>query len=176
MALNTYAVEEVLNLHARGIIERADAAVVNALKCESANLNSVRPYDEKRFRNVIRELRSYINWANSEPLLDLPKSHPSPLELEHVGQEESRRIVNRSVRDFAGLFELMIKEVSESETAHAGSGINQFDLVRITALLDQAESLVDFMVNVEPIDRPETFPHQPGVESGSMTSDPQYAV
>ena len=176
MAIATYAVEEVLNIHARGIIERADAAVVNALKSESANLNALRPHDETRFRNVIRELRSYIGWAVSEPLLDLPKSHPTPLELEHVGQEESRKIVNRSVRDFAALFELLIKEVSESETAHAGSGINQFDLSRITAILDQAESLVDFMAQVEPIDRPETFPHQPGVESGSMTSDPQYAV
>lgn len=172
----TYAVESVLNIHCRGIIERADAAVVNSLRCESANLNELRPHDEKRFRDVIRELRSYIAWAESEPVLDLPKSHPTPLELEHVGTDVPRKIVNRSVRDFAALFELVIKESSESETAHSGSGINPHDLLRLRAILDQAESLIDFMVNVEPVDRPETFPHQPGVGDGSMTSDPHYAV
>ena len=169
-----YDQPDVRNLHARSVIERADASIVNALKCESANSQQLKPHDERRLRSYVAELSEYLDWVASRPLLDLPKSHPNKMVLDYVGQDENRHIQNRSLRDFAALFEAIIIETAESETAMLASGFQPYDLTRVRALLEQAKQLIDFMVASEPVDKPESSPHAPEVEPGSSNSAPQH--
>lgn len=169
-----YDQPDVRNLHVRSIAERADASIVNVLKDESANSQELRPHSEQRLRSYIRELREFTEWVQSRPLLDLPKSHPNPLILDYTAQTTSRHIQNRSMRDFASLLEAVIVELVESESAMLASGLQAYDANRVDALYDQADQLIDFMVAEEPIDKPESSPHAPEVESGSSNSNPKH--
>lgn len=165
---------DVRNLHVRSLIERADASIVNILKCESCNSQTLRPADATRFKSYVSELRRWRAFVISEPFLDLPKSHPNVLVLDYVGQDESRHVQNRSCRDLAALFEAVIVELAESESAMLASGLQKFDDDRIVALMDQMDHLIEFMENDEPYDKPESSPHAPEVESGSLNSAPQH--
>ena len=175
MSIETvYAVDAVNNLHVASIAERADSIIVNVLKCESANAHQLFEADRERITSYLNEMVSYKEWVMNRPRLDLPKSHPTKLNVDWMGKDETRHIQNRSLRDFARLMEGLIKEVTESESAVLACGLQAYDAERFDKIIAQAYALVEFIDGTYPLDKPESSPHAPEVLAGSMNSAPQH--
>lgn len=168
-------VTHVKNFHVASLIERLLDARANALRSETANSNDLLDADLERIRSYHGELNSFMEFVRSRPRLDAPHSHPYQFNIEFVGEETPTRVQNRSIRDLSRIYELTIKSLGESDSANIGSGIIEHDFVRFNKFMTQADALVAFMVEVKPLDKPETVPLHADVEQGSQNSAPRFA-
>lgn len=171
-----YEVQSTKNLHVSSIIERFDSAIKNVLLCESANVNDLFDDDDRRIVSYNDELRAYMDWVDTRPKLDLPHTHPKVFEIDFVSLDVTRHIQNRNLRDLVRLYEAGIKELGESDSARLSSGIVEHDLVRFNKIMDQVDELLKFMRATDPLDKPESMPHAPGIVQGSQRSEPQHSV
>lgn len=168
-------VVSVKNFHVASLIERFLDARANVLRSETANSNALLDADLERIKSYHEELEEFMVWVNSRPRLDAPNSHPHQFAIEFVGTDIATRVQNRSIRDLTRIYELAIKSLGESDSANIASGIIEHDLVRFDKFMQQAKSLVEFMEEIQPLDKPETVPTQPSVEQGSQNSAPIYS-
>jgi len=174
--MSVYAMTEVSNLHIASLAERADAAIKEVLLCESANSGDLYIPDRKRIESYNKEILDFATWAAQRPKLDLPRSHPTLYTIDYCAEGTSRHINNRSLRDLVRLYEAIIKQMTESESANLSSGIGDHDLGRLTGILAQIEGLlVDFVDQNLPLDKPESSPHAENVEAGSLNSAPTHS-
>jgi hypothetical protein len=170
-----YAVREVSNLHIASLAERTDSAIKEVLLSESANSHDLYTPDRKRIESYNKEILDFASWASVRPKLDLPRTHPRMYSIDFVAESTSRHINSRSLRDLVRLYEAIIAQLTESESANLSSGIGDHDLVRLISILDQIDALlVDFIDKNLPLDRPESSPHAPNVEAGSLNSAPTH--
>jgi len=170
-----YDVTEVTSLHICSVLERCDSIIKNVLLLPSASVNAFNPDDDNRIKSYNKELREYVAWVNTQPLLDLPHCHPQEWVLDLVATETSRHIQNRSMRDLARLYASIMKELGESDSARMGSGIVAHDLIRFTKIMDQVDNLMKFMRDNQPLDKPESMPHAPIGVQGSQNSTPTHS-
>lgn len=172
---NVYAVKSCSNLHVVSICERTDAIIKEVLLCESATANDLFEPDKVRIVAYNQELRDYVDWAKSRPKLDLPHSHPNTYVMDYCAYEVSRHIQNRSMRDLARLYEEVLVQFSESESARLSSGLIAHDVGRFDRIMDQIDALLNFMDGNLPLDKPESTPHAAQVAQGSNNSAPTHS-
>lgn len=170
----TYEVVACSNMHIVSLAERADSIIKEVLLCESSGANEFFDADKTRIDSYNTELRDFVDWAATRPKLDLPKTHPRQQSIDYCAVDVSRHIQNRSLRDLVRLYEAVIKEMTESETANLSSGMGEHEKVRFEKIMDQVDALLNFMDSNQPLDKPESSPHAAEPLAGSLNSKPTH--
>ncbi len=151
---------EVYNDDVSGIWNRVNNYIIECQESQSANVTAVNEFDFKRNTNYLIAMTSYLKWIEDQPLLDLPKTHPKLLTLEEP--PVLQKIENLFLVDCIRLWERARDEVALSQSARNATGLLEFDLVRMRAVIEKhSKYMTDHIQKVNPIDFPESSPSTP---------------
>lgn len=148
-----------------GFVRRANRAIKELSKSQSSGVSGTSSFDVVRAKSYIAGLRTYLAFITSEPLMDLPETGPTAIDL-------PERVVippmeNESTYDLCVFIKLAVDEISNSQSSRNSSGLVIHDLKRIIPILDRADSfLTKFMMVIDPLDNPETSPGTPSTGLG----------
>ncbi len=161
----------VFNDDVAGIYRRTNRFIEELQKSSSANVTDVNEFDQDRIITYLNSLTVYLNWVMSQPLLDLPETHPKTLELEEP--PVLLLVENLMIKDLIRLFERGRDEMINSQSARNASGLISFDNVRIRAVIEKAQKyLSDYVQKVIPLDLPESSPMAPDTGAGRTGINP----
>ena len=135
------------------------------IKSQSASYGDVLPADITRWHKYLDSFDTYRSWVLSQPLLDNPESHPKTYELpdEYVPPQ----VDNESCNTFATMLTTAMEELSNSQSARIGTGLNAHDAFRQETYVKKMRSfLIEYVQVVEPLDLPESTPRLPQVPTG----------
>jgi len=163
------------NMHAASWIEIMLEARKEALENQSADQSEVHAADVARVKRAIEEIRDHQEWAMKRPKLDLPQSKNRMFSIRFVGTEADTSIQNRFWRDAGRLFDYAINEAQEGESVRVRSGLNEFDVARVNAILDDIVELLDRALDFSPMDKPAVYPSEADSSPGSQNSSPEYS-
>lgn len=122
-------------------------------------------FDVLRAKSYIVGLRKYVAYITSQPLLDLPETGPTEIDL--PAKVEVPRMENDSSYDLCALLKLAVDEISDCQSSRIPTNLLPFDKLRVLAILDRADSFIEtFIVIVDPLDVPETSPSVPSTGPG----------
>lgn len=146
-------------------VRRANRAIKELSKSQSSGVSGTSTFDVIRAKTYLVGLRSLLAFIISEPLMDLPETGPTTLDL------PDRVVIpimeNDSTYDLCVLLKLAVDEISNSQSSRNSSGLILHDFKRITPILDRADSFITkFMMVVDPLDNPETSPSTPSTGYG----------
>lgn len=159
MAEPVITAPSVYNHDLVGIWNRVNRFTVELVNSVSANTSQVNTFDLDRLKSYLNNIRKYLSWITSQPLLDLPETTPRLYILEAPAAVPE--MDNEEVADIVRMFELARDEVVNSQSARQGSGMVPFDVRRITAVIDKTEAFLSTYVEVvTPIDLPESSPDE----------------
>ena len=147
----------VLNHDIAGICRRINRFITELYKSVSSGIHEVNEFDQERLNHYLGAIRSYRDWIMAQPHLDLPETHPRPIE---IGPDpEVTTVENESVRDVIYLMELCRDELVNSQSARAPAGLIVFDDRRAMALIEKCQKFLDdYIAKVQPMDMPESTP------------------
>lgn len=141
-----------------GLVNRLFRFVDELSKAASSNVPDVLQADQNRFLSYIQAARNFIGWVESAPQLDLPKSYLQIYTIDYP-QPVVPDLENESVKDLVIMFQMMIREISDSQSSRLPSGLNKYDSNRVKGLLDKSELFIkNYIQTTDPIDLPETSP------------------
>jgi len=147
----------VLNFEVAGIIRRARRFRYETVKAVSSSLASVSDADMSRSLTFLNALRSYIAHVISAPALDLPES--SPYEINLGEPEKLDMPENESFVDLMVMYDLLEKEVGNSQSARQATGIISHDHLRMVNLINKMEDFLNnYVKEILPLDLPESSP------------------
>jgi len=157
----------VLNHDVAGLCRRVNHFIVELQKSVSGGVSDVNQFDQARLQKYLDAVRAYRDWVVAQPHLDLPETHPRPVE---IGPDPvTPDIENEAVRDVVYLLELCRDELVNSQSARNPAGFISFDDQRAMSLVDKCQHFLDDYIKlVQPIDMPESTPSQPLTGSGLM--------
>lgn len=140
-----------------GLHRRMNRFIEELVKSVSSSTSQVNSFDISRLQSYLGALRAYRDWVVAQPQLDLPESHPKQHEL--LADPEVPQLENESIGDVIRMMELAREELVNSQSARDPAGLNQFDLSRLTAVIDKIDAFLTSYVNVAtPLDLPESSP------------------
>ena len=150
----------VLNHDVAGLCRRINRFIVELQKSVSSGVSDMNEFDQARLQKYLDAVRAYRGWVVAQPHLDLPETHPRPVE---IGPDPATPDVeNEAVRDVVYLMELCRDEMVNSQSARNPAGFIVFDDVRAMSLVDKVQRFLDDYIKiVQPIDMPESSPMQP---------------
>lgn len=126
-------------------------------KSQSAGRSGFNPFDIDRMAQYTKEFKSKINWMQSQPLLDLPESHPKYWELELFPALPV--VENDDINDIIRMLELLAVELLNSASSRDSSKLGEFDHKRCMAMVQKIENyMADHVAQATPIDLPESSP------------------
>ena len=150
---------EIFNQDVVFIIEHVNRYIEELTHSQSSPVNGMIEGDKVRLRSYIAALRSARNWIQSQPMLDLPETHPRPFKLETFPAVPE--IENDALAHCVRILEALRTELVNSQSARMSSRFQPFDDVRLTTLVDRLESFLNNYIEVaEPLDLPESSPQE----------------
>ncbi len=157
--MSTVNNHDIAGLHAR-----INRFIVELFKSVSSGTSQVSAFDQERLSTYLDSIDGYHAWVIGQPQLDLPETHPRPIELEAnavVGDVE-----NESVNDVIRLMQITRDELVNSQSARDGSSLNKFDSGRLTAVVEKVRKFLEtYIAKITPLDLPESSPQ--AEQSGS---------
>lgn len=148
---------QTYNYQIAGLIRRLRRFRFETVKAASSGLAHVNEHDLRRAGQYLDAAESYLNWITSQPQLDLPESSPRLIELGEM--EELDMPENESLVDMMVMYELMEKEIGDSQSSRLGDSIISWDESRLRAMIEKMRLfLSDYVQNVLPMDLPESAP------------------
>ncbi len=150
----------VLNHDIAGLCRRINRFIVELHKSVSSGVHEVSEFDQERLAHYLSAVRAYRDWLVGQPHLDLPETHPRPIE---IGPDpDVSAVENESVRDVINLMELCREELVNSQSARYPAGLIIFDDRRAMAVVEKCQKFLDeYIKKVQPIDMPESSPSRP---------------
>lgn len=153
------------NTDVHSYVRRANRAIQELTKSQSSGVSGTSTFDVIRAKSYLAGLRSLLAFITSEPLMDLPETGPTALDL------PDRVVIppmeNDSTYDLCVLLKLSVDEISNCQSSRNASGLIIHDYKRITPILDRADSFIrGFMMVIDPLDNPETSPSTPSTGPG----------
>ena len=136
--------------------------IEESLKAQSANLGLIRGNDMNRFLSYLQRYEDFVGFIDGLPEVDSPETHPDVYDLEDyppVSRVENERI-NMMVR----LLDIARKELANSASSRAPSGLLVFDRDRQLTYIAKIRNLL--ALPVQPIDFPESSPRNPSITDG----------
>ncbi len=116
----------VLNHDVAGLCRRVNRFIVEMQKSVSGGVADMNEFDQARLQKYLDAVRAYRNWVVAQPQLDLPETHPRPVE---IGPDpETPDIENEAIRDVVYLLELCRDEMVHSQSARNPAGFIAFDV------------------------------------------------
>ena len=160
---------EVNSLDVRGLLERVDRARYEVLKSGSSNFDDIRTADRDRIDTYNAEIISYANYIAAEPEQDYPESYPETYTVKYMVTEDMTVVENLGLRDLDALYEKVIVELSNSQSARYPSGLKTQDKARIDSYMARIESLLtNHLDKVNPLDLPESNPSEASITDGKL--------
>ena len=148
-----------------GFVRRANRYIMEVAKAQSSSVSGTMSFDVARAKSYITGLRKYMTYITSQPILDLPETGPSEIDL--PPKIVVPRMENDSSYDLCALLKLTVDELSDSQSSRIPTNLLPFDKLRIVAILDRADNFIEnFIKVVDPLDNPETSPGTPSTGSG----------
>ncbi len=157
----------VLNHDVAGLCRRVNRFIVEMQKSVSGGVADMNEFDQARLQKYLDAVRAYRNWVIAQPQLDLPETHPRPVE---IGPDpETPDIENEAIRDVVYLMELCRDEMVHSQSARNPAGFIAFDDGRAMSLMEKCQNFLDNYIKVvQPIDMPESSPSRPLTGPGAL--------
>ena len=153
---------EVYNDDIAGIYNRINRYIIEIQESQSAKVMAVNAHDYKRMTKYLEAMTSYLDWIETQPFLDLPETHPKLLVLKPP--PEILDIENLFLIDCRRLWERTRDETTASQSARNATGLIEFDLTRIRAVIEKhSKYMTEHIAKVSPIDMPESSPSTPEV-------------
>ena len=140
---------------------------VELYKSVSAGTSGMNEFDSARLKRNVAAVRSLLSWVVGEPKMDLPESHPTPIELPDPRKFES--VESDSINLALDLCYACEIELVNSQSAREAAGMIIFDSDRLAAVLNKLDSLVDnHVATATPVDLPESIPSSPLSGPGAL--------
>lgn len=147
------------------MVQQLNRYIEELMRSQSANVSGLTPADRARLMSYLSAMRKLRSWVQSQPILDLPETHPRQHELEPFPVVPD--IENDAVAAIIRLLEAARTELVNSASARQASTLLKADEVRLTALVDKVEKfVVDYIDEAEPLDLPESSPQEDPVAPG----------
>jgi hypothetical protein len=163
----TYEVKEVLNQDVAGLAERTDEVIYELVKSQSANLTDMRPFDRTRIDEYNAMLVRYAAWLVDAPDVDLPETHPRSYAITFLTESLELDVENKAIRDLVRMYQAVITELTNSQSARAANGLTTHDKRRFDLLMTKIEQfLTEYVDNTQPLDMPESAPSSDAVGPG----------
>ena len=167
----TYEVKEVLNQDVAGLAERTDEVIYELAKSQSSNLTDMRPFDRTRIDEYNAMLNRYAAWLVAAPDVDLPETHPRTYTIKFLTEDMDLDVENKALRDLMRMYQALITELTNSQSARAANGLTVHDKRRFDLVMDKIEQfLTSYVDATQPIDMPESAPSSASVTSGYLGS------
>ena len=160
---------EVQNQDVAWLYNKIRRFFVEVAKSQSATVSAMRTPDQVRLQSYLDSFKKGLNWVNAQGDLDLPESHPFPMELEAF--PESVELENESANMVLRLFRVLAIELTNCQSAKLGSGLISHDIKRVAAIVTKIESFLNDYIKDEgatPLDYPESSPEEPMITDGAM--------
>lgn len=162
---NTPSLNKTCNTDIDGLTRRANRFIMEIAKSQSSGISGTISFDVVRAKSFIGGLRSYIAYFTGLPLLDLPETGPTEIDL--PPKVVIPRMENDSSYDLAMLLQLLVDEMGDSQSSRLPTNLLAFDKTRALAILDRCDSFITtFITVVDPLDTPETSPSVPSTGQG----------
>jgi hypothetical protein len=167
----TYEVKEVLNQDVAGLAERTDEVIYELAKSQSANLTDMRPFDRTRIDEYNAMLIRYAEWLVAAPDVDLPETHPRSYSITFLTEDMSIDVENKALRDLIRMYQAVITELTNSQSARAANGLTTHDKRRFDLLMEKIQKfLTEYVDETQPLDMPESAPSSDAVGPGFLGS------
>ena len=147
----------VYNHDVAGLARRINRFIEELMHSSSAGGSQMTEHDQARLSTYFNALTTYVNHIVSEPLLDLPETHPREIVLDENPNVVS--VENESVRDVIMLLELARDETVSGQSARMASTLVPFDKDRLMSIVEKADRfLTSYIQTTTPLDLPESSP------------------
>lgn len=148
-----------------GLCNRINRFIVEVEKAVSSGTSKMSLADQTRLLSFLNVLDGYKKWSVSQPDLDLPETHPRPIELEENAKPVN--VENESSNDVIKMFEIMRDELANCQSARDAAGLNEFDSVRFTSMSTKIRNFVnEYIAKSTPVDLPESSPREASSGAG----------
>jgi len=149
---------QVVNNHdVAGIHTRINRFIEELYKSVSSGTSQVNAFDQTRLNSYLDGITTYVDWVVGQPQLDLPETHPRPIQLEPNPQVAD--IENESVNDVLRLLSIARDEIVNSQSARDPSSLNKFDEARLRSVVAKIKAFLTTYIQVTtPLDLPESSP------------------
>lgn len=163
----TYEVKEVLNQDIAGLAERIDEVIYEIMHSQSANLTDMRPFDRIRIDQYNAMLNRYAAWLTNAPDVDLPETHPRTYAIKFISEGLEFDIENKALRDLVRMYQAIITEMTNSQSARAANGLTTHDKRRFDLVMEKIEQfLTNYVDETQPLDMPESAPSSEAIGPG----------
>jgi hypothetical protein len=176
-----YHVTNVANPDIATFAEMADQRLVEILKSASGALDDYTAPDKKRLGDFVNELRAFKAWFMQRPEPDRPNQHPEQLGIDYQSNKESfedpvtqeevilvQKPENMASRAAAQQMREVIASTVLGASRFRPGGMNAHDSRRVDDELDRLEFLLtEYIMELLPVDLPETNPSAPLTGHGS---------
>lgn len=161
----TIVVNKTCNTDIDGFVRRANRYIMEIAKAQSSSVSGTMSFDVARAKSYISGLRKYLSYITGQPILDLPETGPTEIDL--PAKIAVPPMENDSSYDLCALLKLAVDELSDSQSSRIPTNLLPFDKLRTLAILDRADNFIEtFIKVVDPLDNPETSPGTPSTGSG----------
>lgn len=162
-----YTVKECSNHDIAGLVERVDEVIFELLKSQSSNLTDMKTFDRTRIGQYNQMLNRYASWIVAAPDVDVPETHPRAYPIKYISEGQSIEVENKAIRDLVRLYQAVIIELCNSQSARAANSLTTHDKRRFDLLMQKVENfLADYVDETQPIDMPESAPSSESVTAG----------
>lgn len=157
MATATSGQNRTANTDVYGLVRRINRFIIEIMKSQSSGVSQTISFDVARARSYLGAVVSYHDWVVAQPLLDLPETGPTYIDL--PTPPVVPLFENESLYDLCVLLELARDELSNSQSSQLSSNLISFDSARLLAIIGKASKFItDYVTVVDPLDQPETSP------------------
>lgn len=160
---------EVFNHDVVMLYDKVSRFHVELSKSQSAPVSGMIGPDQIRLQSYIADIRAIVAWIQSNPVLDMPETHPRPYKLEVFPEEVN--VENESINAILRLIRAAAVELVNSQSSRYASRLQPFDQQRFDQIIDKIEAfLVTYIQGAAtvPLDIPESSPEEKQITDGSM--------
>lgn len=141
---------KVFNMDVAGYIRRLRAMKHEIINSNSAKLPHLSSHDLNRIKAHLESLSSYAAYAVGVEL-DLPKWAPTEIDL--GDSLPYSHVSNHAIIDILTMVDALEMELVNSQSARQSSGLLVHDEVRLDAIADKINALIDsFISESSPLD------------------------
>ena len=161
----------VYNHDIASLVARIDRFTEELIDCESSSGSEINQFDLQRLNTYLDSLEGFHAWAIGQPALDLPESHPRPIELP---QGPATPVVeNESINDIVRLIVICKDELINSQSVRQAANFKSFDSSRFLSVVQKIRAfLTDYVAELTPLDLPESSPRAAQSGPGRRGSNP----
>lgn len=154
------------NLDIAGLINRSRRFKFEWAKSASGNVSHVSIHDANRLRSYLKSMAAYIDFFQMQPQLDVPEYHGGRV-IELGDGPTIQKVENESVNDLIELWTLLETELVNCQSSRLAVRLIDPDLLRVNAILEKMSNFLEqYMINILPLDLPESSPMRDGVGAG----------